>query len=127
MYTSDHNNGLRKQIKNDWIELWQTIYNDKKNAEGISRKKYSLLFVEEGQVVKAARDCNHPELFEIIEKHSICDRNQRITDPKIGGWRKFAKDNFSKSNNHNFKPEIKVDCNQQKRKGGLGWKNKHRY
>lgn len=118
---------IRKEIKSEWEQLWNTRYDDKTSAEKISIKDFKKLFVDKGEVFVASR-CYKPLNFtEILEKNlqgAVIERIQ--PDPTIGGWKKFSKEFFPAKKKKRRRPYIKVDAKQPQRKGGAGWINSNR-
>ena len=120
---------LRKQLKSDWAELWQTKYEDEVKAEGVSPKDFDTLFVERAEIIHATRKFKPLSFNAIYEKHVGEDVASKATpDPQVGGWRKFARKHFSSKSNFSSreKPKVAVDLNQQQRKKGEGWLNRNR-
>ena len=122
---------VRRWLKIEWSDLWQCKHNDELKAEGIAVKDYSLLFVDRGEVIHAIRDYKPLSFREILEKNVGSEYASRVDlDPHVGGWRKFAKQNFPSKTGRRHKAEstraagIKYDLSQQQRKGGKGWLNK---
>ena len=117
----------RLELKREWNRLWKNKYFDKKNAEGVSTEDYSQLYVEQGQIIYAPRNCKSLDFNEILEKKIGRNYSEKIRPPPAeGGWKKFAKDNFAKKTTKREKPKIKVDLTQHQRKNGRGWKNQIR-
>ena len=57
------------------------------------------------------------------------DASRVDLDPRVGGWRKFARENFPVKGEKKVKrerPGVRCDLDQQQRKGGAGWRNKSR-
>lgn len=121
---------IRRWLKIEWSDLWQYKLEDALRAEGIAVKDYSLLFVDRGEIVHATRDYKPLSFREILEKHVGSEDASRVDlDPHVGGWRKFAKQNFSINRGKRERREkagIKCDLSQQQRKNGKGWLNKSR-
>ena len=123
-----HAEKTRIELKNEWIRLWSTKYDDKKKGEGISTHKHHRLYVDQGQVIYATRDYYQLDFNEILEKNLGKDYAEKISPPpEIGGWRKFAKNTLPvKKKLEREKPKTKVDLSQHQRRGGRGWLNKNR-
>ena len=118
---------IRLELISEWKDLWEDKYDDKKLSEGISTRKYSNLEVTQGQVIYATRKCESLDFYEILEDKIGKDYNDKISpSPKIGGWRKFAKNHFSGKTSERKKPKNKFDLSQQQRKHGKGWLNRIR-
>lgn len=120
---------LRMVLKADWSNLWRTKHEDEVKAEGISTKDYEKLFVDRGEIIHATRDYKPLSFREILENHIGKDDAAKVDiNPKIGGWRKFAKQNFPAKHQRSKRerPKIKLDLSQHQRKGGDGWLNKAR-
>ena len=121
---------LRRWLKIEWADLWKNKRDDEVKAEGFSLKDYSLLYVDRGEIIHATRDYKPLSFREILEKHVGSEDASRVDlDPQVGGWRKFARENFPVKGETNVKrrgPDIKSDLSQRQRKGGVGWRNKSR-
>ena len=116
----------RLKLKSEWNRLWDKKYDDKKTAEGISTEKYPKIDVNVGQVIYATKKYKSLDFYEILEEKIGKDYYNKIApSPKEGGWKKFAKENFSKKS-FSKEPKISVDLNQHQRKHGKGWLNKIR-
>jgi len=130
----EHARELRLELRAEWDELWKLKCNDKFRAEGISSLDSERLFVEKGEVIYATKDYKPLSFREILERHLDSDIVYKIdTNPQVGGWRKFIKENIK---NRKQKPfartrvrehtKIKNDLSQVQRKRGAGWLNKAR-
>jgi hypothetical protein len=120
---------LRQMLKADWADLWMTKHEDEIKAEGVSVEDFEMLFVDRGEIIHATRDYRPLSFREILEKHVGSEDASRVDiDPNVGGWRKFAKQNFParRRQSKREKPKIKVDLSQHQRKAGKGWLNKAR-
>ena len=123
---------LRQWLKVEWADLWKSKIDDKVRAEGVSVKEYTLLFVESGEIIRATRDYKHLSFAKVFERHVGKEKaDGLVVDPRVGGWRKFARENFPakgkiKITTTRKRPKIKVDLSQQQRKGGSGWLNQMR-
>ena len=114
-------------LKVDWAELWKTKHEDEVKAEGVSVQDFESLFVDRGEIIHATRDFKPLSFSEILEKHVGPEKAAGVdVNPRVGGWRKFAKKNFPAKHTKREKPEVKADLSQQQRKGGSGWLNKAR-
>ena len=121
---------FRRWLKVEWADLWKNKRDDEVKAEGFSLKDYSLLYVDRGEIIHATRDYKPLSFREILEKHVGSEDASRIDiDPRVGGWRKFARQNFPVKGEKKVErrgPGIKSDLSQRQRKGGVGWRNKGR-
>ena len=120
---------LRRWLKIEWADLWMSKLDDAVRAENISIRDYTLLFVEGGEIIHATRDYKPLSFSDIFERHVGAEKSQAIdVDPNVGGWRRFAKQNFppKKTQEKREKPKVKVDLSQYQRKGGSGWLNQAR-
>lgn len=120
---------LRQMLKADWANLWKTKHEDEIKAEGISVDDFEMLFVDRGEIIHATRDFRPLSFREILEKHVGSEDASRVDiDPNVGGWRKFAKQNFParRRQSKRERPKVKVDLSQHQRKAGKGWLNKAR-
>ena len=121
---------LRRWLKIEWADLWKYKQDDEIQAEGVSVKDYSLLFVDSGEVIHATRDFKPVSFREVLERHVGSEDASRVDmDPRVGGWRKFARQNFPVKGGKRVERRgagIKWDLSQHQRKGGAGWRNKGR-
>ena len=86
---------IKQWLKTEWLDLWANKHNDEIIAEGISTKEYSLIEVDRGEIIHATRDYKPLSLHDILQKHVGKEKAERIDiDPRIGGWKKFARNNF---------------------------------
>ena len=116
-------------LKADWANLWLTKHEDEIKAEGISVEDFKMLFVDRGEIIHATRDFRPLSFREILEKHVGSEDASRVdVDPNVGGWRKFAKQNFParRRQSKRERPKVNVDLSQHQRKAGKGWLNKAR-
>jgi hypothetical protein len=116
-------------IKEEWKTLWKNHINDKVRAEGSANKTYSLLFVEQGTIIKATRDYKALELKEILRLHKIQNIERALgPHPSVGGYRKFAKQVLNKQNRNRSLEKDLLNQNLQKytqrKKCGRGWLHK---
>ncbi len=121
---------LRRWLKIEWADLWKYKQDDETRAEGVSVKAYSLLSVDSGEVIHATRDFKPVSFREVLERHVGSEDASRVDlDPRVGGWRKFARQNFPVKVGKRVERReagIKWDLSQHQRKGGAGWRNKGR-
>lgn len=120
---------LKRTLKVDWAKLWTTKQEDEVRAEGISVEDFERLFVELGEIIHATRDFKPLSFREILERHVGSEDAARVDiDPNVGGWRKFARQNFParQKKSKRERPGVKADLSQQQRKDGKGWLNKAR-
>jgi hypothetical protein len=118
---------IRKDLKNEWNTLWKNKYDDERAAEGVSIENYSMLDVDQGQVIYATRSCKQIIFEDILEQRLGSNYADKIIPtPEVGGWKKFARNNLPRSKSRRDKPEIKADLNQHQRKHGKGWLNQIR-
>jgi hypothetical protein len=119
---------IKKWLKIEWADLWINKHEDEIRAEGVSAKEYSCLYVDEGEIIHATRDFKPLSFREILEKHVGKNSAERVDiDPKVGGWKKFARQNFPANKKvKREKHRIKNDLNQPQRKNGAGWRNQAR-
>ena len=88
-----------EDVKAEWSLLWRNRIDDKVRAEGIAKKDYSLLFVEQGTVIVATKDFKPLNLKEILHSHQV--QNGQHFDsphPSVGGYGKFARTVLNKQN-----------------------------
>lgn len=118
---------LYQEIKDEWKELWETRFDDKLLAEGISTKEFKRLFVDKGEVIVAHRSYKPLNFRDILEENIPSNLiNRMYPDPAVGGWHKFSKTHFQAKKKKRKIPKIKFDTGQQQRKGGSGWLNRNR-
>ena len=106
--------------------LWKNHIDDKVRAEGSANKNYSLLFVEQGTIIKATRDYKALDLKEILCLHKVQDIEQVLgPHPSVGGYTKFAKQVLNKqARNRSLVKDLskqKLQKNIQRKKSGRGW------
>lgn len=117
-----------KEVKEEWKMLWQNRIDDKIRAEGIAKRTYVLLSVDQGTVIAATRDFKPLDLKEILRSYGK-DNNKinEAPNPAVGGYGKFAKTVLNKQKRYRQwkeKPIIKSKRdkkNLQQKKGGKGW------
>ena len=113
------------ELRTDWKDLWQNRVDDKVRAEGIAKKDYSQLFVEQGTVIMATRDFKSLEFFDIVKQHLDCDAEKAVPiNSTIGGWGKFVRDNVRKQKSTTRRydpPKSTRKKGQQQKRGGRGW------
>ncbi len=115
---------IRGELKADWAELWRTKRDDDVRAEGFSIRDFERLFVEHAEIIVATRDYKPLNFGEILERHLGSEYAERVDlDPRVGGWRKFARTHFQSKRMERERPKVGVDLSQQQRKGGAGWLN----
>jgi hypothetical protein len=113
-------------IRKEWKILWKNQIDDKVRAEGIADKTYSLLFVEQGTIIKATRDYEALELKEILRLHKVQNIEHGLgPHPSVGGYTKFAKQVLNKqARNRSLSEELsiqKVQKNSLPKNSGRGW------
>jgi hypothetical protein len=115
-----------RNVKENWILLWNEIYNDKFRGEGVAVRDYPLLLTERGSVIFANRDAKVPILSEILNFWTA-EGCVYAPDPKVGGWGKFIRTYLvkrsEKSTSAKPKNSSKKDpgIGRQLKKGGRGW------
>ena len=116
---------LRRELRIEWAELWRSKYDDEVKAEGVTRREFVRLFVDEGEVIVATRDFKPLSFREVYERHVGSDVAVRVEpDPAVGGWGKFVRENLSRPRPvGRERPGVKVDLSQHQRGGGYGWRN----
>ena len=117
---------LRRELRVEWAELWRTRLDDALRAEGISVREFERLFVERGEILFATRDFKAVSFRSILERHMGSDAAARLSpEPVVGGWGRFIREYFvqPRDSQKRYRPEVKVDASQQKRKNGRGWLN----
>ena len=82
-------------LKIEWADLWTNKHEDEVKAEGVSIKDYDMLFVDRGEIIHATRDFKPISFHDVLEKHVGKEEASKVDiDPRVGGWGKFAKQNF---------------------------------
>jgi hypothetical protein len=115
------------ELRTDWKSLWQNRVEDKVRAEGIAKKDYSKLFVEQGTVIMATRDFKPIEFFDIVKEYLELDTEKALPpNATIGGWGKFIRNNIRKQKTATrastyIPPKKSSKKGQQQKKGGRGW------
>ena len=114
------------ELRTDWKELWQNRLDDKMRAEGIAKKDYSKLFVEQGTVIMATRDFKPLEFFDIVQEYMEFDTSKVLPpNSTVGGWGKFVKNNIHQKKQPPRRtyipPKPTHTKGQHKKKGGRGW------
>lgn len=120
---------IRRWLKIEWAELWKSKFDDEIIAEGVSLRDYSLLDVEKGEIIHASRDYKPLKFREILENKLGSEITERVNvDPKVGGWKKFAREQLPLREKTMAREAHKIpfDLGQQQRKGGSGWLNQAR-
>jgi hypothetical protein len=117
-----------EEVKAEWKMLWKNRIDDKVRAEGIAKRTYELLCVDQGTVISATRDYKPLDLKEILRSYG--KQNNEINEPphpSVGGYGKFARAVLNKQKRYRQwkeNPVIKTKKgkkNLQKKKGGKGW------
>lgn len=113
-------------IKQEWKALWAQKIEDKWIAEDIADREYAVLFVDQGDIIWATRDFKPLQFYDILERHEkTTGKRIRPIDPKVGGWRKFVREEISRSA-QGKKAELGKESSKPRRqdpvkKGGRGW------
>lgn len=117
-----------EEVKAEWKMLWQNRIDDKIRAEGIAKRTYALLSVDQGTVIAATRDFKPLDLKEILRSYGK-NRSELIENPNpaVGGYGKFARTVLNKQKRYRKwkdNPVIKSKKNKknlQQKKSGKGW------
>jgi hypothetical protein len=114
-------------LRVDWKNLWRNRLDDRVRAEGIAKKDYSKLFVEQGTVIMATRDFKPLEFFDIVKEYLECD-TEKVLPPNstVGGWGKFIRTNIRNQKtatraSRYVPPKKTPKKGQQQKRGGRGW------
>ena len=117
-----------EDVKEEWKMLWQNRIDDKVRAEGIAKRTYALLCVDQGTVIAATRDYKPLDLKEILKSYGKHNSDLIETpNPSIGGYGKFARTVLNKQKRfREWKPIQKSmgknnKKNLHQKKGGRGW------
>ena len=117
------------ELRQEWILMWRSRWDDKVRAEGIAIKDFERLFVDQGLVIFATRTFKAPKFHEILEKHLSPEEAERLDpSPVRGGIRKFIKEYITsqKDSRKMIREETRQELErlkkaQQTRHGGAGW------
>ena len=104
-------------VKAEWSLLWRNRIDDKVRAEGIAKKDYSLLFVDQGTVIVATKDFKPLNLKEILRLHQV-QNGERFDSPppSVGGYGKFARTVLNKQKRaREWKATESVEQKKQKK------------
>jgi len=120
---------LVDDVRVQWRLLWRDRIDDRVRAEGIANQDYSLLFVDQGDVIIATRDFRPLSFRGILLQHMPSEvEAERVIPPipSIGGWGKFIRDVVRKQKHlterrRSAPLELDHDKKQQLKKGGRGW------
>jgi hypothetical protein len=115
-----------EEVKDEWRLLWWGRIDDKIRAEGIADRSFSLLAVERGTVIAAARDFKALNLKEILRSYNVQNVDRLVgPHPSDGGWTKFARTVLNKQTRaQKFRAEAcpeRHGKNARLKKGGRGW------
>lgn len=115
-----------EEFKSQWKGMWRDRLDDRVRAEGIADKDYSLLSVDRGTVIIAARKFKLLDFREILQQHDLSSVGQILPpSPSVGGWRKFAGTALvaqsSKRRRRQGPSGFDRSVGQQLKKGGRGW------
>ena len=124
-------------LRCQWRLLWKERIDDKVRAEGIARKDFELLFLDQGTVITATRFFKAPAFRKILEKYEApyeVKVKQERPPPSVGGWRKFGREiaasqRKKSDGRRRMWPIIEgkdgKGRNQPLKKGGRGWLHFH--
>jgi len=115
-------------VKAEWKMLWRNRIDDKVRAEGIAKRDYSLLSVDQGTVIVATKDFKPVDLKEILSSYEIQNgENWDLVHPSVGGYGKFARTVLNKQKrvrewkaNEPLRSK-KSEKTLPQKKGGRGW------
>jgi len=115
-------------VKAEWKMLWRNRIDDKVRAEGIAKKDYSLLSVDQGTVIVATKDFKPVDLKEILSSYEIENGDRwDLPHPSVGGYGKFARTVLNKQTRaREWKATESARSKKSKKvlpkkKGGRGW------
>ena len=115
----------KEDLKTQWKNLWDNRFTDRQRAEDVATKNYPDLFVEEGTVLRAARDFENSAFREIIKKHKLDLRKPLQVNSINGGYGFFikhvVKEQSPKIVKGSKNQPIKQRKKQQLKKKGRGW------
>lgn len=117
-----------EDVKAEWKMLWQNRIEDKVRAEGIAKRTYALLCVDQGTVIAATRDYKPLDLKEILKSYGKHNNELIETpNPAVGGYGKFARTVLNKQKRYKQwkeNPVIKTKKgkkNLPQKKNRKGW------
>ena len=117
-----------EDVKAEWKMLWRNRIDDKVRAEGIAKRDYSLLCVDQGTVIVATKDFKPVDLKEILSSYEIQNGERwDLPHPSVGGYGKFARTVLNKQKRaREWKATESVRSKKSKKtlpqkKGGRGW------
>ena len=117
-----------EDVKAEWKKLWRNRIDDKVRAEGIAKRDYSLLCVDQGTVIAATKDFKPVDLKEILSSFDFHnDKGFNAPVPSVGGYGKFARTVLNKQKRvREWKASESVRNKKLKKmlpqkKGGRGW------
>ena len=116
-----------EEVKDQWKKLWRERIDDKMRAEGIANDDFSMLFIEKGTVICAARNFKMLNLKEILELHRLNNVDRIISpSPQVGGWGRFIRTKITSQKASGRVSEARQHLSdkkerQQLKKGGRGW------
>ena len=117
-----------EDVKAEWKMLWRNRIDDKVRAEGIAKRDYSLLCVDQGTVIVATKDFKPVDLKEILSSYEIQNGDRwDLPHPSVGGYGKFARTVLNKQKRaREWKATESVRSKKSKKtlpqkKGGRGW------
>ena len=115
-------------VKAEWKMLWRNRIDDKVRAEGIAKRDYSLLSVDQGTVIVATKDFKPVDLKEILSSYEIQNgEHWDLVNPSVGGYGKFARTVLNKQKRvREWKANEPVSSKKSEKtlpqkKGGRGW------
>jgi len=117
-----------EDVKSEWRFLWRNRIDDKVRAEGIAKRDYSLLFIDQGTVIAATKKFKKLNFKAILCLHGFeNDKDFGAFLPSEGGYRKFARTVLNKQkrihtrNANERMRQGKLKKTQLRKKGGRGW------
>ena len=116
---------FRRRLREEWRLLWRERFDDRVRAEGVAVRDYTLLFMDRGFVIFAARDAKAPSFSEIVEFWAS-QGCVYAPDSAVGGWGKFVRTELrkvvhSRARMFDDGKLLRKGEKQQLKKGGRGW------
>lgn len=114
-----------EELKRQWSLLWTERIDDEVRAEGIANQDFSLLLIDRGTVIMAARDYKPLDFRQILQEHKLVETESMASpNPSVGGYGKFAREVYGRKLGHNGKRRVSESSLRPSgpmKKGGKGW------
>ena len=105
-------------LRAQWRTMWRERIDDKVRAEGIANQNFPALFVEQGAVIVASRECRPPDFEEILDRYRLegMTNQEDPPHPSSGGYGKFIKDVIVKQTRYGLEDRSRSSVRQKKEK-----------